>query len=196
MLKYLRNNFPQIPIVWIIRHPLATCLSQDQGFGDPALDDIVFNQPALVDNHLRHLQTTIRSARSVFEQRLVRWCIQHIVPLRELDPDDVCIVFYEHLVSTPEQELKRIFDYVGREMTEDLWNVIYRPSLMARDARQAIPDRVERWRYQVTSEELTYYFSFVESFGLADIWMNDPKGEYGRLFKLLGTRGASSAPSP
>lgn len=136
-LAWMHRQFPEMPIVLVVRDPFATALSYEkQGWrGDVTT---LLRQPALVDDFLGPYREAMAEAADPFERALFIWCIETLVPLKQLQPGDVHLVFYENLVRDTERELKRLFAFIGRQFDPAVLRQARRPSLTTRrDSRVA-----------------------------------------------------------
>lgn len=188
MLKWLRGTFPNLPIIWLVRHPIATVLSQHGGFNDPMLVEWFGDREELIEKHLSHVRDLIDPGRPLLERRLIRWCIQHLVPLQELQQGDICPVFYEELVLNPVQELSRVLNYLGQPMNAEILDIVDKPSAMNRQGRTTSEQRIAGWRDRLSSEELAPLLSILDRFGLADIWADQPRGNFEAFQNRLADR--------
>ena len=61
------------------------------------LDDLL-SQPELVADHLRLVEGQFAVLRDPFQRRIAQWSIEQLIPFRQVDRDQVHLVFYEDLV--------------------------------------------------------------------------------------------------
>jgi hypothetical protein len=178
MLKWLHVNFPGMPLVLLLRHPCAVALSfvthQYKGAVMPLLE-----RETLVQDFLHPFVPEIRKARDVFERTLFLWCVEALVPLRQLRPGEVHVVFFENLVRSPESEIARLLAYIGRS-PEDLpldLEKLKTPSLTARRASSAVwtgADPVESWLEKVSDAQRRRALEILSLFGLDRIYGDAP----------------------
>lgn len=113
-LKWLKVRFPELKIVFVIRHPFAVAKSkQDLGFGSN-LEDI-FDQPELLAKHPVHYSRDELEKESFFLQHVFLWCVENFAVLSELDGGDLYPVFYEELSNSPKETMEGIWRYAGVE---------------------------------------------------------------------------------
>lgn len=191
ILKWLRETFPDLPIVWLIRHPIATVLSQHGGFGDPMLVEWFGDREELIGRHLDHVRDLIDPSRPLIQRRLIRWCIQHLVPLRELQPGDVCPIFYEELVLNPKQETERVLGYLGKPMDPAILEIVNKPSAMNRQGRTTSEQRIAGWKNRLSAEELMPLIDILERFELTEIWAEQPRGNFEAFQNRLAANDVS-----
>lgn len=115
-LKWFSLNFPNIPTVFIVRHPFSVALSRD-GRG---MDWFPFNrknmlqQPDLLEGPLRHFQDLLYDQElSKFEHHVLLWSIRHLVPFSQCSGDEVLLLYYEDLVCDYITSIRRVFLHYG-----------------------------------------------------------------------------------
>jgi hypothetical protein len=172
MMKWLHVKFPGMPLILLLRHPCAVALSYVthgfQGAVGPLLA-----QEKLVEDFLHPYADEIRQARDTFERAIFLWCVETLVPLKQLRPDEVHIVFYENMVREPESEVPKLFAYLGKSSEDIDIERLKRPSLTARKVSSAAwtgEDRVDAWRRKVTEAQRRRAQEIVARFGLDGIY--------------------------
>lgn len=170
-LKWIRAQFPELPIVWIIRHPCAVVASRIRW--EWATDgDIVpmLGQPTLVEDFLAPYGDLIERAARPEEKHAVIWALHHLVPLRQLGGSDVCCVSFERLVKAPRREMARILGHLGLEA------IRYSDERVARPATTSLPssavvrggDPVWQWKEDLSPEQADRVLRIVDGFGLSE----------------------------
>jgi hypothetical protein len=157
MLEWLRRRFPELRIIFLIRNPVAVA------------------QPDLVTDFLQSHAEYIRHARSTFEQFVVQWAIETSVALRTLSPERVIVVFYEHLVSSPQQELQRLDGFLGSELGAIAPPMLNRPSALARKDSAVVSGRdpVRAAVQDVKREDRDRAHHILEEFALESLYRGD-----------------------
>lgn len=191
-LKWVRNNFPAMPIIFLMRHPCAVAHSRIQLERNSALEGQFFVQPNLMEDHLEPFRDAMKSARDEFERHLFIWCIENYVPFKQLAPSDVHFVFYEHVCTDPKGELERLRAYLGLKFDERALERVSRPSVQARKfhggGTSAIvtgASLVEAWRKYVSPERMRRAMEILAMFGLDTMYgsgsMPNPGASFGQL---------------
>jgi hypothetical protein len=189
-LQWLRTQFPQIPVVFLMRHPVPTAWSRFKRYfeaKDRSAIDVdpvkrtqdyrhyLLGQEELVADYLTPMKTAIEQAETVWDQRLFVWCVQNYVPLRQFAEGDVHIVFYENVCRDPAEELRGVFGFLGRELDESAMRRIWKPSPMARERTMPDPNTlVEGWRKKIPAEDVRRAIEILRIFGLDKIYAEDP----------------------
>jgi hypothetical protein len=172
-LKWIAENFPQVPILFIIRHPCAVVLSRMKL--DWATDtDIapLLEQTNLVDDFLSDKMEIIHRSQTDEEKHAVIWCISHLVPIQQFIDSTLNVVFYENLCLQPEIESSKIFRVINFEYDDSVFEVIKQPSTTTVRSSAILTgeNRVARWKKDLSSKQIDSIFSIVENFGLDHIY--------------------------
>lgn len=189
MLKCVRSNLligaiaerrPEVPIVHIVRHPLAVIASRsslqqsDWAADVEDLDDLLA-QPDLVEDFLRPHMRVIRAATDPFARQLVMWCIEQAVPLATAGPSTIC-VRYESLVEDPVGMLPSVFEHVGAALPDDLERATSRPSQTSWNGTgfaSSPRDHTSSWRSKFDRVQIRQADRMIDRFGLRDLVDDD-----------------------
>ncbi|MEW6638522.1 MAG: sulfotransferase [Actinomycetota bacterium] len=185
LLGWLHRNFPGMPIVFLLRHPVAAVLSQiSLGWRD-VLDETLEQRELLEDFSLPLEE--MHAARDPFERRLFLWCVENYVPLRQLGVEGACVVFYENLVLRPERELRRLFACLGRDFDGRVLDCLERPSPLSRRRSWLAARDPGAWRREISGARLDRAVEVLALFGLDGIYAGDPEPDAAGL-QALGSR--------
>jgi hypothetical protein len=178
MLRWLHRHFPQVPILYTIRHPCAVVLSRMRLKWATDADVAEFlRQPDLVRDHLQPFLPVIRNASTEEEKHAVVWCVCNLVPLRQFADGGWTLLFYEHLRERPEVEVPRIFRALGVEHGDDVYQALRRPSRTTRSAGgPAGAGRAEAadWQRSLTPAQIGRVMRIVAGFGLDHLYGETP----------------------
>ncbi len=178
-LRWLHDQFPEVPILFIVRHPCAVVASRLQlewatdGDIEPFL-----SQPELVDDHLREHLPLIRKASTDEEKHAIIWCVSNLVPLRQFVDARLNVVFYEELCRRPNREISRVFRVLGRRSGKRASRSASRVSTTARGFSAVVTgqDPVTRWRKVLTEDQIARILEVVDRFGLGHLYgLEEPK---------------------
>jgi hypothetical protein len=114
LLPWLRANYPEVPVVYVVRHPIAASLSRLRsdvfyGLGDymatrggreDAENSPVARWLPLYDGYRKHPEPLVRL--------VAEWCFENAYPLSRGEDPGVALIFYENAVLNPASELARI----------------------------------------------------------------------------------------
>lgn len=196
LLAWLRRRFPEVPMVFILRHPCAVVASRLRlewaTDGDIAP---MLAQEDLIRDVLRPHMDLIREARTAEEKHAIIWSISNLVPLLQLPPERLPVVFYERLVTAPEEELPRLFAALRQPFGEDVYRRLGRPSGTTRADSPVVrrQSAATEWRSLLEPEQVERIERVVRGFGLEVLY--DPEGRprsegHGELRRARGARGA------
>lgn len=189
-IKWLRTQFPQVPIVLIMRHPIPTVRSRFKRYFDAKDKSVIDTDPAkrtaefrhyllgqraLVEDYLAPFKDVIENAQTVWDQRLLVWCVQNYVPLRQFRAGEAYIAFYESFCLDPIGELRKLFAFLGRDVDDAAAKRVWKPSPMAR--YDTMPDPatlVSGWTKKVPPEDVARAVELLKLFGLDDVYGADP----------------------
>jgi len=120
MLGWLARLRPALPIVLVVRHPLAVTASWLRlGWGTESQGartdyEVMTSQTRLLQDFpaLRDLASHIDPAAPL-DRIVFQWCAFHLVPLRQLPDGRPHIVHYENLLLHREAEFERLASFLG-----------------------------------------------------------------------------------
>lgn len=202
LLKWLHRLVPAMPIVLMMRHPLAVVESQiRKGWEyEPAN---LFRSDELVVDYLAPFAALPGECRDAWDRNLLFWCIENYVPLRQFDAGEVHIVFFERLLNEPERELRRLFAHLGRKYEANALERIRSPSPLADPAGAlSAVDPASFWRASISRERLKRAREILSPFGLDRIYGEDPMPDPSGAAALLAddaateTRNHPKPPAP
>lgn len=172
-LRWLHENFPEVPILFLVRHPCAVVLSRME-LGWATDGDIVsfLSQPDLIEDHLAPHLDLIHSLSSDEEKHTAIWSVSNLVPLRQFLPGELKIVYYEDLCTQPEMELPGIFKTIGYREAVRGADVIRRPSQTSRKTSAVVigTNKIGSWKNRLSRSQVDNILRVVDSFGLGNLY--------------------------
>lgn len=191
MLKWIRNHFPRMPIIFLIRNPYAVAASRVKEGWRTNLRDVFYAQASLMADHLGSLRGEIDRAECPFERHLIDWCIENLVPFSQLDKGDVYLAFYENIRANPHTELKKLYEFLGRPFDESQLKRLGK--LSASTTRKGNGTKVidsapgfEGWRNKFTATELAFAERATRAFGLDQIYGPSQLADASKAEGLIG----------
>ena len=172
-LKWIRNRFPELPILFLVRHPCAVVASRLQLGWDTDADIAEFlAQPTLVRDFLEDKIGLIEGCRTPAEKHAVIWAVSNLVPLRQFAEGSLPLVYYEDLIRRPETEVPRVFRLSGLAYDGSALERLSRPSATTVNFRNvaAGPGDPPRWKRVLTPAQVEDVLSVVDRFGLGDLY--------------------------
>jgi hypothetical protein len=179
LLPWLRDRFPEIPIIYLLRHPIAMAWSAAELKLQPYFGEFL-GQPLLMDGPLAPWRDVIArhsADADLFHRHVLRWCMENSVPIRQLAPGSVHVVFYENLVEDPHAELQRLARYLGR-FKEGAWDfdparpTVDRPSAAnyRKTPMMEADERLRSWVDTVPAASVERAVALVQEFGLDRVY--------------------------
>jgi hypothetical protein len=191
LLPWLRANHPTVPVVYVVRHPIAASLSRlrsDTFYGigaylaTPAGRADAESSPVaawlpLYDGYSDRPEPLVRL--------VAEWCIENVYPLSRGNDAGVALTFYETAVLSPVSELSRIGELcagaLGPARTSPTDSEVRMPSATdwrgtAAEARRS--GEWERmlggWTSEVPRPVVTQCLEVLSEFGLGWLYGEDP----------------------
>lgn len=172
-LKWLSYMFPDVPIVFVVRHPCAVVLSRLRA-GWATDEDIqaFLSQEELMGDFLSDKMQKIRKATTDEEKHAIIWCIQHLVPFRQFLPGELQIIYYENLCLQPEKEVSRIFKIIKHEHRDNVFRYLRKPSntTAIHSAILSGEDKIKAWKKYLSNTQIDNILSVVRDFGVDYIY--------------------------
>lgn len=178
LLGWIRAHFPQMPIILLLRHPCAVAYSRCRSGWPVDLEARFYTQPALVQDYLQPFRAQLKNLDSEFERHIFAWCVETYVPLIQLRATDALITTYEHCVSSPSHEFRKIFDYLGVPYRKEVLRTVGKPSSHSRrnkwsgNASAIVTggNVLEAWRSVVDPRTVRRALDILKLFGLDHIY--------------------------
>lgn len=173
ILKWLQTRFPEVPILFLIRHPCAVVLSRMelQWATDSDIDPFLA-QRNLVEDHLSQYHELIQNATSDEEKHAIIWCVSNLVPLRQFEHNELNLIYYENLCVHADRELPRVFEMIGQQYQPSARQRIDRPSMTTREASAIVrgTDKITRWQNILNASQVDRILGVVRAFGLNHLY--------------------------
>ena len=122
----------------------------------------------------------MEAAKDEFERHLFIWCVENYVPLKQLEPHDVHVVFYEDVCTDPKAVLEKLRAYVGLPFDERALERVSKPSIQARKyhggGTSAIvtgASLVDGWKKYVPADRVRRAQEILSTFGLDTLYGAD-----------------------
>jgi len=196
LLPRIVEKFPDMPVVYLLRHPVPTAWSAAELQWKPYLKEFLGQSP-LLDGPLAKFGDVIAEQSvdgSPFQKHILRWCLENYVPVNWLAPHSVHVVFYESIVEDPEGELLRLGRYL-EGFADGGWQLAAaRPSAVDLPSRANYRDtpvlaadvRLRAWCDEVPEDDIAAALELVGVFGLDRIYGSDVRPLIGPDDVLVG----------
>lgn len=172
-LKWLRNHFPEVPLLFIIRHPCAVVQSRmELGWATDTDIESFLLQPDLISDYLGDHLDLIRQCSSEEEKHAVIWSVSNLVPLAQFKPGELKIVYYENLCTRLEAELPGLFETIGQKYEHSIIKRSDRPSMTTRPDSAILTGnkKIVRWKNGLSSVQIKRVLKVVEAFHLEHLY--------------------------
>lgn len=177
MLAWLKRQFPQLPIVMIVRHPCAVAVSKmaqrDSTWG--VKPSTFLRQTAVMADHLEPFRALIDRTDDEFEMHILNWCIVHYIPLRQFRRGELHVIAYEHLCDSREYTIRRMFDFLGLPFRQEAVAASQRPSATITEDSAVVRrgELLASWQRKVGTAQRARALEIMQAFGL-DLYSDDP----------------------
>jgi hypothetical protein len=172
-LKWLHDNFHQVPMIFLMRHPCAVVLSRlELGWATDKDIEKFLSQPDLKNDFLGDHLDFIHSVKTDEEKHAIIWSITNLIPLKQLLPDEIKIVYYEDLCTQPEVELPALFASISHPYKKIHADKINQPSQTTRETSAVVngTDKIIHWKKRLKSPQIDNILRVVEAFHLDYIY--------------------------
>jgi hypothetical protein len=192
LLPWFRANYPTVPIIYVVRHPISASLSRLRTSSFYGLGDYLATPAGRADaegspvaNWLP-LYDRYRTDPEPMVQLVAEWCIENAFPLSCTDDGGIAQTFYENTVLNPVAELARLGEHCGgalRSASHPPLTVseVRQPSAMdwfgtAAAARQSGDwmQRLSRWTNEVPRSTTDRCLNVLSDFGLEMFYDDGP----------------------
>ncbi len=187
VMQWLINKFPVTPVI-LTRHPCAVVASQMkmkmpeiQNFGK-IITSNDFERRGIVKKYVDVFSNITR----VEEYLAFWWSVKVKETLYALLPQmKYLIIAYESLLTNFEDEIKRLFEWTGKDIPQNLGALRFRPSA---STHASSIDRIHNkkqlmaWKSELSDDQIKKIFNIVEKFEI-DIYGSDPEPDYKKLYK-------------
>lgn len=183
LLGYLKENFPEIRPVLLIRHPIDVALSREK-LNWPTDLEVFLNQSSLMHDFLHPFEKIMRNAKDNFEKIILLWCIENYIPLKQFNTENIHLVFYENLNSNPKKEVNKLYKYIDEPMDDTVFKVMNKRSSTDWNKDGSGHSAGER---KYSAEQIEKYRKVTDVFGMSDLYGPDENPDYKAADKLLRT---------
>lgn len=189
LLSWLHNNFPEVPIILLLRHPCAVVNSHLKLKWDNHLEELLA-QTELVEDFLTPFKQEIARAKTDFEKQIFLWCIENYIPLKQFKRGEIHLAFYENFCESPNNEIERLFTFLGKNFDDTIFIKLKHPSFMSTKESAVLTGDsiVDSWRKHVNDEQLQRAVEIMSLFGLDGIYSRDAMPNVSSAYAFMDTR--------
>jgi len=171
ILHWIKHNFPEIPIVMLLRHPCAVANSKLKLGWDTHLDEFL-KQDELMQDFLNPFKKHLENAETLFDKHIFLWCVENYIPLKQFKEGEILVIFYEDLCKHPQNEIEKIMPFIGEPYSPEMLDQVTKPSAQSRKHSAIInkTDLVNSWRKSISDEQVKRSVEILSIFGLQKIY--------------------------
>jgi hypothetical protein len=171
LLKWIKINFPEIPIILLLRHPCAVACSRLRCKWGTHLPEFLIQKELMVD-FLEPFGKTIEGVNDIFDRHIIMWVVENYVPLRQFRKGEILVVFYENICKNPEKEITAIFEFVGARLSPGVIRAVGKPSSQSGkdSAIFSGEDLISSWRKRVGGKQIARAMEILQLFGFEAIY--------------------------
>ena len=126
LLPWIHRHHPDVKLILVLRHPYDVYLSKKKLGWGPGLS-LYLAQPDLVGDHLTPYLDFMSKVLSDMEGIVTGWCIENMVPMRQIPAGSMLICHYEHFIRDPRREVNRVMKFLN-ESADHVPDSIFRAS--------------------------------------------------------------------
>ena len=174
-LKWIKQNFPEIPIILLLRHPCAVANSKLKLDWDTHLSDFLMQEELMTDV-LNPFKEEIENAEDIFDKHIFMWCIENYIPLRQFNEGEILVSFYENICDNPQKATERIMSFIGgKRLPPEEFHKLSKPSSQSRkhSAIMMEANLLNSWRENITKKKIERAVEILSIFGLHQIYRED-----------------------
>ena len=172
-LRWIHDYFPEVPMVFIIRHPCAVVASRLRlnWATDGDIKHFLTQKP-LLDDFLAESMDIIQGAITREEKHAIVWSVSNLVPLQQMSDTPMHVVFYENLLLHPGEEIPKLFRAIRQPYDESAFRYAHRASMTTKRKSAILEDTnpTTSWRRELSDTQITRVLRVVEGFGLGYLY--------------------------
>lgn len=175
-IKSLLTEFPQEKFIYLVRNPMAQCLSilnKKDVVGRDYIQDFI-NDSVYIKEFLN--SETLSISREIdkngnkFDKLFISWILENLPILRILPNEKILFISYEELVLNKEKIAKKIETFLGEKLNIEFLND--NPSMTtSKESRKIIDSRdynaiISRWKNEFKEIDLKRYQEILSLFNI------------------------------
>ena len=178
-LKCLHLQFPDLPIIFLLRHPCAVAISKLKLNWQRSIKHYLAQEELVADflypflSEIEESEKIYQTTGDSFTNHIFSWCIENYVPLKQIEQNDkIYILFYEQLCTNPELELQKLFSYMGRKYKPEILVNFQKASQLSRKDSAVITgdSLINSWQNHITNQQMQKAIEILNLFGLDTIY--------------------------
>ncbi len=174
LLGWIAHNCPDVKLLLAMRHPCAVAHSRLKLKWDTHLSELLA-QPMLMRDHLEAHRPTIERIQregDAWQRHLTMWCIENLVPLRQLRAGQAHVMQYERYCDNFVGEVDALFGFLGREVPAGIDHARRRQSAHYRRDSAILRgvSLIDDWQSRVSTLQIDQALALLDAFGLDHLY--------------------------
>lgn len=173
LLGWVRARFPEVPQLFILRHPCASVASfLSLGWTSDRDLESFLAQPGLLADHVGPRESLLRGANAPHLRAAAVWCVNNRVALAQAGGGGMTTVYYEELVADPARVIPGVFSAIGHAPGDAVYRRLATPSRTARSGSRfgGAAGGKPGWARDLPAAQIDDVLEMVEAFGLSGLY--------------------------
>ena len=134
MLGYISRNFPEMPIIVLVRNPYPVIESWKRvKWGVHNIKERILQQENIIKTALPNgALELLKSSNDHFKINMHIWCISYYISFDQLRNRKYYCLFYENFLTEPEKEIHKLFNFLELRFNGNIKKLIRKESAMTR----------------------------------------------------------------
>ncbi len=171
LLKWIHNLFPENKIIYILRHPFSTALSQQKRKIRLNFDEILAQKQLMKEFLTEPLDNIRINDLNEFEKYILYWSINNFVVLEQFQKKKIYIIKYEDIFENHKEEIKNIFGYLNQNYSDKIFDVMKIPSFETNiHSTLNKTDPLNTWKEVLQKKQIEPAIKILEKFKLDKLY--------------------------
>lgn len=166
LLPWLVKQFDIKPPIYILRHPCAVVASQLKAHWYKS-SKFTIPKTKFPEQYTKY-EHILKNINTTLEYVAARWCLDNIIPLGHSGNNKSWItVFYENLITNPQEEVPHIFNSLSLELPRNIWDKVNVPSAMTdrnSPLRQNKIEQLSKWKNELSEKDIDSILDMLKKF--------------------------------
>ncbi|MFN3167273.1 MAG: hypothetical protein ACE37H_09450 [Phycisphaeraceae bacterium] len=192
MLGWIRADCPQVTLLFAMRHPCAVAYSRLKLGWETHLGQLL-DQPRLVRDHLgpcRELVERVAFEGDAWQRHVTMWCIENVVPLRQLRAGEAHVLQYERVCESFDSEAEALFGFLSRATPRGIERARHQhsPHFRRDSAILRGGSLIHDWQSRVNTAQIDQALALLDAFGLGHLYSERAMPRVGRDDVFIDSR--------
>lgn len=174
MLGWISKNFPEIPLLILVRNPyaLAESWSRLNWKADEFRQRILNQAEKLRDVLPSNVLEDFRACEDIRDIIIHIWCMNYYLPFKQLDKKNFCFLYYENFLLAPEKEIQKLFEFLGLTFDGNIDALLKKESSMiSKDSPLKRGENIlTSWRSKYSDIDIARGNAIIGAYELSDLY--------------------------